>query len=127
MVLRLPQSLKIQRAVLFDWIATVGICVVVVYISYLPPRELYFAPDRKQYRPGEYIVKRFNKYRVFDRDRSVYRNMHIEKSLSEYLSLSTYPSKVLYGALHFYLVYASTKTRNPWILKRSKIILSGPH
>jgi hypothetical protein len=45
MVLRLPESQKIQTAVSFDWIAIVGICVVVVYISYPPLRELYFAPD----------------------------------------------------------------------------------
>ena len=46
MVLRLPESLKIQTAVSFDWIAIVGIGVVVVYINYPQLRELYFAPDR---------------------------------------------------------------------------------
>ena len=46
-VRRLQQSLKILTAVSSDWITSVGIRVVVVYISYyLPPRELYFAPDR---------------------------------------------------------------------------------
>ena len=35
----------IQTAISLDWITIVGICVVVVCISYPPLRELYFAPD----------------------------------------------------------------------------------
>ena len=45
-VLKPSTMLRFHKALVKRKIAIVGICVVVVYISYPPLRELYFAPDR---------------------------------------------------------------------------------